>query len=81
MLYILMEFILSLEITFSLHDERMKNIEAKKRSEENYLILLNKHMQDKQRISGEIKKSDEELSAQTTLFKDNKQSCENSKKQ
>lgn len=60
----------------------MKNIEAKKKSKKNYLILLDKHMQDKQRISEEIKKRDEELSAQTTLFDKNEQPCHvNSSKQ
>lgn len=54
----------------------MKNIEAKNRSKENYLILLDKHMQDKQRISQEMKKKDEELLAHKTIFGDNELPCD-----
>lgn len=76
MLCIQMKIILSLEIIFSLHEERMKNIEAKNRSKENYLIILDKHMQDKQRISEEMAKRDKELLAQTTVFGNNERHCQ-----
>jgi len=42
-----------------LHDERIKNIEAKSRAKENYLILLNEHIQNNQTFTEEMKKKDE----------------------
>ncbi|VVC42662.1 Domain of unknown function DUF4496 [Cinara cedri] len=44
------------ELIKSLHDERMRNIEAKNRSKENYLILLDKDIEDKHAYKEEMKK-------------------------
>lgn len=42
---------------FSLHDERMRNIEAKNRSKESYLKVLNEQLMEKRRLEEEQKKN------------------------
>jgi len=62
-----------------LHDERIKNIEAKNRAKENYLILLNEHIQNKQKFTEQMKKKDEiTLSASKVIlgFNDSASQCD-----
>lgn len=70
-----MKLIINFKITFSLQDERMKNIEAKNLSKENYLILLDKHMMEKRQIVEEEKRN-EAKSMSKTIFGTNEEHCD-----
>jgi len=47
----------------------MRNIEAKNRSKENYLIILNEHLKNKSKFTEEEKKKDKTIPlAETFIF-------------
>ncbi|KAL5241812.1 hypothetical protein ACI65C_009222 [Semiaphis heraclei] len=46
------------ELIKSLYDERIKNIEAKNRAKQNYLMILKEHQKNKSKITQEEKKND-----------------------
>ncbi|XP_060856924.1 uncharacterized protein LOC132934603 [Metopolophium dirhodum] len=55
------------ELLKSLYDERIRNIEAKKRSKEDYLIILDEHLKNKTKITEEQKIKDKTMT-QTFIF-------------
>eukprot|EP00102_Acyrthosiphon_pisum_P024679 XP_016661889.1 PREDICTED: uncharacterized protein LOC107884413 [Acyrthosiphon pisum] len=55
------------ELLKSLYDERIRNVEAKKRSKEDYLIILDEHLKNKTKTTEELEKKDKTMT-QTFIF-------------
>ncbi|XP_022161651.1 uncharacterized protein LOC111027556 [Myzus persicae] len=61
------EKLMQKELLKNLYDERIRNIEAKNRSKENYLIILDEHLKNKTKITEEQKTKDKTIPLSQTF--------------